>query len=264
MKTIIAATDFSAPAENAMLYAASMASKVQASLLLLHVYQIPVSMAEVPVLMISAEELRHAAEESLAQAKATIAASFPLLEVSTESRLGEVTEELNELCKTIKPLAVITGKHGSSGLERLFFGSTSLSIVRHANYPVIVVPDQTTSREIRNVALAIDDLKDQLPKEKIKDFIQLTGAQLHIVHVQSNKTASGELNEIVSFLGSKCITIHSDEFFNGLQNYLVEHSIDMLIILPHKHSFMERLTFRTHTEELLKKLTIPVACIMED
>ncbi len=263
MKTIIAATDFSAPAENAMLYAAAMASKVKAALLLLHVYQIPVSMAEVPVLMISAEELRHAADEGLKQAKSIVAAAYPLLEVNTESRLGEVTEELNELCKTTKPLAVVSGKHGSSGLERLFFGSTSLSIVRHASYPVVVVPDQTSAREIKNVALAIDDLKDPLPKEKIKEFISTVGAQLHIVHVQSNKTAHNELDEVVSFLGSKCTTVHSDEFFEGLQNYLTEHHIDMLIILPHKHSFMERLTFRTHTEELLKKLSIPVACIME-
>ncbi|MGZ8545660.1 MAG: universal stress protein, partial [Flavisolibacter sp.] len=164
MKTIITATDFSAPAENAMLYAAAMASKVRASLLLLHVYQIPVSMAEVPVLMISAEELRHAADEGLKQAKAIISSAYPLLEVHTESRLGEVTEELNELCKTIRPFAIVTGKHGSSGLERLFFGSTSLSIVRQAAYPVIVVPDQNSNREISNVALAIDDIKDQLPE----------------------------------------------------------------------------------------------------
>ena len=264
MKTIIAATDFSAPAENAMLYAAAMASKVKASLILLHVYQIPVSMAEVPVLMISAEELRHAADEGLKNAKAIVASAYPLLEVNIESRLGEVTEELNELCKSIGPVAIVTGKHGSSGLERLFFGSTSLSIVRHSNYPVIVIPDHTNNHEIKNIALAVDDLKDQLPKEKIRKFISTVGAQLHIVHVQSNKTAVNELDEVVSFLGSKCTTIHSDEFFEGLQNYLMEHHIDMLIILPHKHSFMERLTFRTHTEELLKKLSIPVACIMED
>jgi hypothetical protein len=31
-----------------------------------------------------------------------------------------------------------------------------------------------------------------------------------------------------------------------------------MIILPHHHSFMERLLYKTHTAELIQKLPIPV------
>ncbi|HEY0355313.1 MAG TPA: universal stress protein [Flavisolibacter sp.] len=265
MKTLIVATDFSSPAENAMLFAGSIASKIQARVMLFHVYQIPVSMAEVPVLMISGEELKHAADEGLKSAAAVLQNAYPSLNIITESRLGDVNDELNEVCKTMDPFAIVTGKHGASGLERFLFGSTSLSIVRHTSIPVIVIPDTSVKKEISNVALAIDDLKEELPQQqKIKTFIETLGAQLHIIHVQGNKTSSKELDKLVSFLHSKCETIHSDEFFTGIQSYLNNKNIDMLITIPHKHSFVERLTFRTHTEELLKKLTIPIACISED
>ena len=191
--------------------------------------------------------------------------AYPSLNIITESRLGDVNDELNEVCKTMDAFAIVTGKHGASGLERFLFGSTSLSIVRHTTIPVIVIPDTSVKKEISNVALAIDDLKEELPQQqKIKTFIETLGAQLHIIHVQGNKTSSKELNNLVSFLHSKCETIHSDEFFTGIQSYLNNKNIDMLITIPHKHSFVERLTFRTHTEELLKKLTIPIACISED
>ena len=62
MKTIIVPTDFSPIATNAMNFAADMAANINASLMLLHVYQVPVSMTDVPIVLVSAEELRTAAE----------------------------------------------------------------------------------------------------------------------------------------------------------------------------------------------------------
>ncbi len=58
MKTIIIPTDFSPVATNALHYAIDMAKKINASLLLLHVYQVPVSYSDVPIMLVSVEELR--------------------------------------------------------------------------------------------------------------------------------------------------------------------------------------------------------------
>ena len=49
MKTILVATDFSAVALNASNYAVAMASTIQADILLLHVYNLPVNYNEIPV-----------------------------------------------------------------------------------------------------------------------------------------------------------------------------------------------------------------------
>jgi nucleotide-binding universal stress UspA family protein len=69
MKTIIVPTDFSPIATNAMNFAADMATNINASLMLLHVYQVPVSMTDVPVVMVSAEELRKSSEAKLQEIK---------------------------------------------------------------------------------------------------------------------------------------------------------------------------------------------------
>ena len=58
MKTILLPTDFSPAATNAMNYAVAMAKEINASIILFHVYQIPVTITEVPVQMINIEELR--------------------------------------------------------------------------------------------------------------------------------------------------------------------------------------------------------------
>ena len=263
MRQIIVPTDFSVPAENAMLFAGGLAQKMNAGILLVHVFQIPVAMSDVPVMMVSADDLKQNADKGLEKTAEVLQKAFPDIAVQTESRMGGVTDELNDLCKEIKPFAIVIGKHGAGGIERFFFGSTSLSVVRHTNIPVIVVPEATTRKDIRSVALAVDDQTEMLPKEAIKNITDALSLQLHVIHVQSGKTETKNLNQLVSGLSTTCKTIRDDEVLHGIQTYLTESNIDMLMIIPHKHSFMERLTFRTHTEELLRKLTIPIICIAE-
>jgi len=264
MKQIVVPTDFSASAENAMMYAGRLAQKIQGEVVLLHVFQIPVSMSEVPVLMISAEELKQNADMGLHKASEMLLRAYPSLSIRTESRMGEVTEELNDLCEEIKPFLIVTGKHGAGGLERFFFGSTSLSIVRHTSTPVIVVPEKAGATEPRSVALAVGDQSDPIPQEKIRNFVETLGTSIHVIHVQPERSEPQEFGSPVEGLNATVKTIKDDEFLHGIQTYLQENSIDMLMILPHRHSFLERLTIKTHTEELLRKLDIPVVCIREE
>src|SRR5215208_2527895 len=157
MKTIVVPTDFSAPAENAMLYAGQLAQTISASVFLLHVYQIPVSMNDVPVMMISAEELKNSADAGLARTGEVLQQAYPELAISMESRLGDVVDELNDVCEELNPFVIVVGKHGTSGVEKLLFGSTSLSIIRHARMPVIAVPDSTSGYQVKNIAVSVDE-----------------------------------------------------------------------------------------------------------
>ena len=127
MKTIVVATDFSASAENGMLYADNLANNINCSILLLHVYQIPVGMNEVPLLMVSTDELKNNADNGLSRAKDLLKTSFSGLEIHTESRMGDVINELRDVCKKINPVLIVVGKHGASGVEEFLFGSTSFS-----------------------------------------------------------------------------------------------------------------------------------------
>jgi nucleotide-binding universal stress UspA family protein len=263
MKTIIVPTDFSAPAEKAMLYAGQLAKSIDASILLLHVYQIPVGMNDMPVLMVSADELKNNAEAGLNRAKDSLQKHYGLVNVETESRLGDVVDELNDLCEKINPLLIIVGKHGASGVERILFGSTSLSIIRHTNFPVLVVPDQAQSTGVKKTVLAVDASAEHFPAEKIKSAVSALRTQLHLIHVQAEKSASLDLKKLKTGLNATYSTVYSSEFVEGIETYIREHNIDLLIVIPHKHNLVERLFFKTHTPELLKKISIPILCINE-
>lgn len=264
MKTIVLATDFSAPAERAMFYAGQLADSISASIVLIHVYQIPVGMNDMPMLVVSTEELKKNAESGLQRAKKLLQEKFPSVDVTTQARLGDVIGELEDVCEKTNPIVIVIGKHGASGVQRILFGSTSLSIIQHASYPVIAVPDNWQKQEAQIAALAIDESVEKLEIQKIRAIVQELKIQLRIIHVKQEKTASLPVKSLVNELNSNCETIYSHEFVHGIESYIRQNNVDLLIIHPHKHNLVERLFFRTHTKELLRKISIPIMCINEN
>lgn len=246
-----------------MKYAASLAQSLGANLILLHVYQIPISMSDVPVLMVSAEELRSNADMGLMKSREMLEKSFPGLPIQTESRLGDVVSEIQEICEKQQPVAVIVGKHGASGVERFLFGSTALSVIRAIKTPVITVPDSTTDFRLSAVALAADGSPLGEHESVIRNFILQTGARLHIVHVKESGSDQTTISNLLPELNPICQTITGEDFNEGIANYLENNQIDMLMVIPHKHSFIERFLFKTHTAELIKKIPYPVLTLGE-
>jgi len=261
MKTIVLATDFSASAENAMIYAGQLANDIGASVLLLHVYQVPVGMNDMPLLMVSTDELKNNADNGLRRAQDLLQKHFSSLDIQIESRLGDVIDELKDICKKIDPLLIVVGKHNASGVQQILFGSTSLSIIRNIDYPVIAVPNRSNKFQFQNAALAIDADVENVCVKKIKSLTNELKTQLHIFHVKQEKSASLQVNNLTSELNSRYSTIYDHEFVHGIESYIQENNIDLLIILPHKHKLMERLFLKTHTKELLRKIPIPIMCI---
>jgi nucleotide-binding universal stress UspA family protein len=263
MSTIVVPTDFSAPADNALLYAGALARTIGASIVLLHVYQVPISMNDVPVLMVSADELKSTSDKGLETAKELLLKNEPGIQVTIESRLGDVLEELNDLVKEIKPTFIVVGKHGASGMERLLFGSTSLSIIRHSTIPVIAVPYNNQHFQLKNVGLAVDVNGTGKHTAAIGALMEQLQAKLHLIHVQTDSHDTSGVNNSALELKASYHTILDHDFVHGIQVFIASNAIDMLLILPHKHSLMDRFFFKTHTPELVQKLTVPIMCLNE-
>ena len=263
MNTILVPTGFSPAADNAMLYAARLASTIKAGVHLVHVYQIPISMSDVPVLLVSVEEMKNAAEKGLEKSKELLLKNFPGTEVKYEGRLGNISDEVNSLCKEIHPVTIVAGKHGASGMERILFGSTTLSLIKHAHCPLIAVPDKENESPISNIALAYDGSGLNGTEQKIREFVQSVRARLHVIHVQVSGKETPGIKELLSELSPLHQTIRNEDFVSGIEKYIHAHHIDLLIVLPHKHTIIERLFYRTHTSEVLQKVNIPIMAFPE-
>lgn len=262
MNTIVVPTDFSAAADNATAYAAQLARQLHASILLLHVYQLPVPMTDYPVLMVTNEDLKTGADEGLQRAREEAQKRHAGVTFETESRLGEVATEIEETCKERNAFVLVAGGKELSGFERFLFGDTTTSLIKNSTYPVIVVPEGATGSAPTNIVLATDLLYlDEVPTEKIVDITRKLGAALHVVHVGEENEDTESPDVLMMRLQGVNATYHSvqeEDVTEGLRRYVEENKIDLVLVLPHKHSFYERLFFKGHTQGILQAMPVPV------
>jgi nucleotide-binding universal stress UspA family protein len=275
MKTIIVPTDFSPIATNAMNFAADMAVNINASLMLLHIYQVPVSMTDVPVVMVSAEELRKSSEAKLQEIKNSLThITSGKIKVYTEARLGDVSDELEDVCKHIQPFAVIMGTRGASGIERVLFGSTTLTAIRHLKWPVIVVPPgKEYGTGIKKIGFAcdFDKVVESTPIQFIKNMIKEFEAELHVLNVDykgkhfkpETPEESMLLHELLADLNPNYHFIEHADIEDGINEFAEKNNIDLLITIPKKHKLLDSLFKQSSTKQLVTQSHVPVMCVHE-
>ena len=275
MKTIIVPTDFSPTATNAMNFAADMAVNINASLMLLHVYQVPVSMTDVPVVIVSADELKKSTERKLQELKNEVAhITSGRIRVFTEAVLGDVSSELEEVCEEIEPFAVIMGTRGASGVERVLFGSTTLTAIRHLKWPVIVVPPgKEYGNGIKKIGFACDfeRVVENTPVQFIRNMVKEFGAELHVLNVDHEgknfKPGTPEqsmiLHELLADLDPHYHFIEHPHVEDGINDFVDKNNIDLLITIPKKHKLLDSLFKKSSTKQLVTRSHVPVMCVHE-
>ena len=275
MKTIIVPTDFSPIATNAMNFASDMAVNIDASITLLHVYQVPVSMTEVPVVLVSADELRKSSEEKLEILKQDLThITSGKIKIYTEARLGDISDELEDVCNHVEPFAVIMGTKGASGIERILFGSTTLSAIRHLKWPVIVVPPgKEYGAGIKKIGFAcdFDKVVESTPIQFIKNMVKEFGAELHVLNVDHEhkhfkpKTPDESLllHSLLKDLNPQYHFIDNEDIEDGINGFVETNNIDLLITIPKKHKLLEGLFRPSSTKQIVTKSHVPVMCVHE-
>ena len=277
MKTIIVPTDFSPVAMNALNYAIDMATAIDGDILLLNTYQAPVSYSEAPispVTVISLDDIRNSSEERLNTLKEDVLRiTDGELKVYTESRLGNTVDALEDICSSTKPFSVVMGSHGSTGVERLIMGSTTLSVIRHLRHPVIVVPPGTTYKAINKIGLACDfkDVVETTPIEYIRSIVEEFGAELHVLNINkdedvlSDKAASesGWLDSMLGDIRPNYFFLKRDDVVEGINEFAETHNLDVMIVIPKKHNLFERIFHKSRSKELITHAHIPILSIHE-
>jgi nucleotide-binding universal stress UspA family protein len=273
MKNIIVPTDFSPAALNAVNYAADMALVINARVHLLHIYQIPVSVTEAPLVFVSVEDLKDNAEKKLAKLKNDLEhITSGKLDIQTEARLGDLTDELENYCTSIQPFVVVMGTRGHSAVEKALFGSNALSVIKQLTWPVICVPiGKEYGMGIRQVGLACDfrEVLETTPVSVIKTFIKELKAKLHVLnvdpednHTKDNtqtqvvllKTALEDVNPFYHFINNKDVE-------DGINEFAENNNLDMVIAIPKKHKLMDGLFKKSSTKQLVFESHVPVMCV---
>lgn len=278
MKTIIIATDFSPAALNATNYGVDMALAINASVLLLHVFQVPVSYnnnMDVPLPIIDVNQLEEINKEKMQTLKEELQhVTSNKIQIDTEARMGMLTEELEDIGEKVKPFAIVMGNKGGGAVERLLVGSAALSAIRNIKEPIVIVPSGATFNGIKKIGFACDfkKIEETTPVHYLKDWAKTFNAEVGILNVDYNKdSVSPEVKEKTTLLQSllgdtktNFFFINNEDVEKGINEFAENNNVDLLLVVPRKHNLLERLFQKSHSSDLVFHSHIPILSIHEN
>ena len=267
MKTIIAPTDFSSVSYNACLYAAKMAEDIKATLVLLHVRELPVAATEFPIMQEAFDEIDMQEELNELRDK-LLAATNNKISIQTKHIPGSVEYEIKELCNETAPFAVVMGTHSYNLVDRFFVGSTTLYSIKHLRYPVLVIPSNVQYKPVKKIALATD-MKNvyETPAHEIEMIVKYFKAELQIFYagkdkqqINRNSLAGLLLDHRLENLRPELFYIEDEDVLKGVSLLAEKHQADLVMIIPKKHGLFHR----SQSKDFIFYSDIPVMAIHED
>ena len=279
MKTILVPTDYSAVAKNAAIYALQLATQLKADKIILYnAYQASPILTEatMPIMpVMDIETLSGISTEGMQHFRESLAAHIPdTLAVEEKTAYGMVVDGIEDICQESEIYIVVMGISGTSKMEEIFIGSTATSVLKHIKTPVIVVPGQATFKNIERVLFTCDykHVVETTPVKPIRDLLTTTGARLHVVNVYKKQgdfdadlLYEEELtHSILSEFSPQYHAVKSESFIDGINQYVDENKIDLIITIPKKHSFFESLFKEAHTKQLAFHSHVPLMAVHED
>lgn len=267
MKKIIVATDFSDSGNNACSYAAEMAVKIRADLILLHVIQLPALAGDLPVTFDVEYEKKDALQTLGLLRQKLCGKALDKITISTSVYVGTFFYELTKLCEKVTPFLVILGSQGTTASENAFLGQHAVYTLKHLPWPVLAVPESARFAEIKSVGLACDmqNVTKTIPAEQIQELIRTLGARLHIINVSPTSSFSQETvvqAEILRKLFEEfnpsydLLTGKNDDEI--IIEFSEKNNIDLLILLPKRHGLIDQLLHHSHTRRLVLYSGVPV------
>jgi nucleotide-binding universal stress UspA family protein len=252
-----------------------MALSIHAKLLLFHAYSMPVSYTDVPVIIASVEELQTAADNHLNALKESILTiTGHKITVDTLSKMGNTVDELEVLCKTSNPFAVVMGAKSKTEAEKIFFGSNTLTAIRHLTCPVLAVPSgKEFGHGIKKIGFACDfrEVAATTPVLLLKQIVTTLGASLHIVNIDyKNKKFRPDtpeqsflLHQLLEDLRPQYYFLNNTNVEDGITEFAEKNNLDLIIAIPKKHKLLEAIFKASSTKKLVFQSHIPLMCVHE-
>ena len=280
MNTIILPTDFSTTAANAADYAMHFATQIKAKrILLFHAYELPVALDPLMpgVQMLELDSYKEAAKSNLERFRSDMLARFPdnQLTVDTVVEYGSITGGLELIAASEKIELIIMGITGGGALEETLIGSNTVSVAGAMGVPVLIIPPKARFVKVENIMLACDfDHPDKyIPVDLIKELINDTKAKLMVFNVEVDIEESnakypasimGEgfaVHTLLQEFQPEYFFTKNKEYVDGVNEFADTHNVSMIISVPKRHTFFEKLFIRSSTKKLAFHSHVPLLVV---
>jgi nucleotide-binding universal stress UspA family protein len=268
---IIVSTDFSPTADNAVNYAAHLASACGAAITQLHIITPPMSS---PGYHGVADDERiqtmNRAIERLKSDSERLSKQFPGLKINYVLHEGDTPEAIVQKGISESCDFMVMGTIGSSGLIKTIFGSNTMSVIEQGDFPVLAVPPSAKANPPQTLVFATDYRFSDLPAiDLLIELARALKANLEIVHIISGSEEESVEKETIAAFRERVMAytdygkIEFQIFRNtkpgeGLRDYSASKKIDLIALAKRKRSKVQQFLDRGVTHQLLQKPELPM------
>ncbi|MDJ1506436.1 universal stress protein [Xanthocytophaga agilis] len=300
MKTIVLPTDYSDNARQAAEYAVCLAQRMNSSLVLFHAIELPlISSSVLPALSVL-EPIIDSHRKHLEELKQVITQKYPV-PVSYMIRVGTLAKVLQEFLEQQNADLVVMGLRGSNPVTHFWIGSSTASVLKESNIPVLILPQLYHYHPISRILFACDlkPISNAQVLFPLKDIASESKAVVRVLHL-SEVTAyekepaeytypadytqtsvfnpvqlaeSGSSEKVVSArqywqeqlkeLRPEFTNLYEENIPEAIEREIFTYGADLLVMLPHHHTFFQRLLEKSNTEQMLFRIHIPLLALAD-
>ncbi|RYM35493.1 universal stress protein [Brumimicrobium glaciale] len=273
MIKILFPTDFSNAAENAFFYALQLTRKLNAELVLAHVYNLPelgralhntskevfeiMEMETLENFKKSVETLRRKAENN----------GYGDIEFKHIMAEGQIVSRIVDLARKEEANYIVMGTTGATGLKEVFLGSVAAGVIDNSPCNVLSIPEEVSPTNSIDKIAYLTNYKDEevVSFNTVNKFAEYFDADVCSIHYQKEVTDISKENMEnwkkklgVDYEKLKSYVVTGNNFDEAICELYMKQNIDILAIQPRKRNFFTQLFKRSVSKQIVQRLSIPL------
>ncbi len=283
VERILVPIDFSDNSEKVVGFALQMASELNAELMLLNVFSVPIvsNLVQTNTLAynigmdFSLNELSRFQEAKMLDFKEKMELLYQekFLKTKVQYKVvqGNTEDEILQISLMYRSGAIVLGMHGSDASFEKILGSVTEKIIEKAQIPVLVIPEKYNYSEVYQITVlyALNlEIADYKAIKKLINLLYPFKLIIKCIHF-CKKNNSPELEQkLVEFQNyfqenypqSKifCEIIYSHDPKIAILDYITSQKIDIVSLITHKRTIFESIYNPSITKKILQKIEIPL------
>ena len=276
MTKILFPTDFSKTAKNAYLYALTMARAIDAEIVVLHSFLLPlIDESGIPANfkevydMLEFTNQEKLDEHLIFLNKVASKRGFEDIITSSVLKSGDLHLAMEQVVEQQGINLVVMGTSGTTGWFESTLGSQTGDAIASLSIPVMSIPLGLKFTQINTIGFA------NLYREKDFDALQKLCAMTapfnsSIKSIFVKKPNSEVTQEQIAVWESRCaglnvqfFVIPDDDVRETIDDFITSQNIDVLAMLTEKRGFFQELFNSSLTQKLSNKLDIPILAFHE-
>lgn len=261
MRTIIVPTDFSNNAFHALACACEYFKYERSKFIVVHAFADEVyaneSLNDKAELHIFRDQTQSLYDAKLVDLHKKIRehSPNPKHEIVTQATFATLPDAVNELVIKENADLVVMGTQGITADPSITYGTNTLQVIKYVNCPVMGIPMDYEYRKPDHILFPSDLKLSYLGRElkMISCLAQSFRSVLHLLYISDDEELTLRQKEVKDYWeyrfreSEQTFThLHNSNIFGGINSFIVDHDIDMVVLVNSVHTFMNQLV-HSHT-----------------